>query len=110
VPIAVLIDKGTYNVEELMALALRTGAKARLFGMPTAGDASQIALYKLRDGSGFTLTIGRYLGVDGTVFHRRGLQPDVRIPEPPRLQGQPEGDPALARALQWLSQTQEAKT
>jgi hypothetical protein len=34
----------------------------------------------------------------------------VRIPEPPRLQGQPEGDPALARALQWLSQTQEAKT
>jgi carboxyl-terminal processing protease len=110
VPIAVLIDKGTYNVAELMALALRTGAKARLFGMPTAGDASQIALYKLRDGSGFTLTIGRYLGVDGTVFHRRGLQPDVRIPEPPRLQGQPEGDPALARALQWLSQTQEAKT
>jgi carboxyl-terminal processing protease len=110
VPIAVLIDKGTYNVAELMALALRTGAKARLFGMPTAGDASQIALYKLRDGSGFTLTIGRYLGVDGTVFHQRGLQPDVRIPEPPRLQGQPEGDPALARALQWLSQTQEAKT
>ncbi len=110
VPIAVLIDKGTYNVAELMALALRTGAKARLFGMPTAGDASQIALYKLRDGSGFTLTVGRYLGVDGTGFHQRGIQPDVRIPDPPRLQGQPEGDPALARALQWLSQTQEAKT
>jgi C-terminal processing protease CtpA/Prc len=110
VPIAVLIDKGTYNVAELMALALRTGAKAQLFGMPTAGDASQIALYKLRDGSGFTLTIGRYLGVDGTGFHQRGIQPDVRIADAPRLQGQPEGDPALARALQWLSQTKEAKT
>jgi C-terminal processing protease CtpA/Prc len=110
VPIAVLIDKGTYNVAELMALALRTGAKARLFGMATAGDASQIALYKLRDGSGFTLTVGRYLGADGTVFHQRGVQPGVRIPDLPRLQGQPEGDPALARALQWLSQAQEANT
>lgn len=104
VPIAVLIDRGTYNVAELTALALRTGAKARLFGMPTAGDASQIALYKLIDGSGFTMTVGRYLGADGTTFHQRGVQPDVRVPDEPRMRGQPEGDPALARAIQWLSQ------
>ncbi len=110
VPIAVLIDRGTYNVAELTALALRTGAKARLFGMPSAGDASQIALYKLRDGSGFTMTVGRYIGADGTVFHQRGVQPDERVAEEPRMRGQIEGDPALARAIQWLSQTKEAKS
>jgi len=102
-PIAVLIDRGTYNVAELTALALRTGAKARLFGMPTAGDASQITLYKLVDGSGFTMTIGRYFGADGTAFHQKGVQPDEHVPDEPRLRGQPEGDPALARAIQWLN-------
>jgi len=108
-PLAVLVDRGTYNVAELTALALRTGAKARLFGMPTAGDASQIALYKLSDGSGFTMTVGRYLSVDGTIFHQRGVQPDERVPEEPRMRGQPEGDPVLARALRWLSQVKEVK-
>jgi C-terminal processing protease CtpA/Prc len=107
-PITVLIDRGTYNVAELTALALRTGAKAKLFGMPTAGDASQIVLYKLRDGSGFTMTVGRYFGADGTAFHQRGVQPDVRVPEEPRMRGQSEGDPVLARAIQWLSQPKEA--
>ncbi|GBC93940.1 Carboxy-terminal processing protease CtpB [bacterium HR15] len=107
-PIAVLIDRGTYNLAELTALALRTSAKARLFGMPTAGDASQVALYRLQDGSGFTMTVGRYLGADGTTFHQRGVQPDERVPEEPRMRGQPDGDPALARAIQWLSQEVKA--
>lgn len=110
VPIAVLIDRGTYNLAELMALALRTGAKARLFGMPSAGDASQIALYRLSDGSGFTMTVGRYLGADGTVFHQRGVQPDERVAEPPRMRGQIQGDAALARAIQWLSRAKEVQS
>ncbi|MDW8107942.1 MAG: S41 family peptidase [Armatimonadota bacterium] len=105
-PIAVLIDRGTYNVAELTALAIRQGAQARLFGMPTFGDASQTSLYRLKDGSAFTLTVGRYVGVDGTVFHQRGVQPDVRVPAEPRMRGQLGGDPALERALQWLA-TQE---
>lgn len=105
--IAVLIDGGTYNVAELMALALRTGAKARLIGMPTAGDASQAALYQLKDGSAFTLTVGRYYGADGTAFDQRGVQPDDRVASSPTLRGQPNGDPALDRALSWLAQSQK---
>ena len=105
--IAVLIDGGTYNVTELMALALRTGAKARLIGMPTAGDASQAVLYQLKDGSAFTLTVGRYYGADGTVFDKRGVQPDDRVTSSPTMRGQPNGDPALDRALSWLAQSQK---
>ncbi len=107
--IAVLVDRGTYNVAEMMALALRTGAKARLFGTTTAGDASQTVLYKLQDGSAFTLTVGRYYGADDTAFHQRGVQPDERIAESPRMRGQPNGDPALDRALRWLSTTPSQK-
>lgn len=105
-PIAILVDRGTYNVAELTALATRQNATARIFGMPTFGDASQTSLYQLKDGSAFTLTVGRYIGVDGTKFHQRGVQPDVRVAAEPRMRGQIGGDPALERAIQWLA-TQE---
>lgn len=106
-PIAVLVDQGTYNVAELVALALKTGAKARLFGVPTAGDAAQTALYRLKDNSAFTLTVGRYYGADGSSFDKRGVQPDERIAAAPTMRGQPNGDPALDKALAWLTQVQK---
>lgn len=108
-PIAVLVDRGTYNVAELTALAIRHTANARIFGMPTFGDASQTSLYQLKDGSGFTLTVGRYVALDGTKFHQKGVQPDVRIAAEPRMRGQLGGDPALERALRWL-QSQEKRS
>jgi carboxyl-terminal processing protease len=108
-PVAVLVDRGTYNVAELMALSIRQTANARIFGMPTFGDASQTNLYRLKDGSGFTLTVGRYMGLDGTKFHQKGVQPDVRIAAEPRMRGQMGGDPALERALSWL-QSQEKRS
>ncbi|MFQ3610865.1 MAG: S41 family peptidase [Fimbriimonadales bacterium] len=107
--IAVLVDRGTYNLAELMALALRTGAKAHLFGTTTAGDAAQTALYRLDDGSAFTLTVGRYYGTDNTAFHQRGIQPDERVAEAVRMRGQPNGDPVLDRALRWLSTAPKEK-
>jgi carboxyl-terminal processing protease len=86
-PVAVLVDRGTYNVAELTALAIRQTANARIFGMPTFGDASQTNLYQLKDGSGFTLTVGRYMGLDGAKFHQKGVQPDVRVAAEPRMRG-----------------------
>ncbi|MCX7992797.1 MAG: S41 family peptidase, partial [Fimbriimonadales bacterium] len=108
-PIAVLVDRGTYNVAELTALAVRQTAMARVFGMPTFGDASQTNLYQFKDGSGFTLTVGRYMGADGTKFHQRGVQPDERVAAEPRMRGQLGGDPVLERAVKWLA-TQEKKS
>ncbi|MCX7925720.1 MAG: S41 family peptidase [Fimbriimonadales bacterium] len=108
-PIAVLVDRGTYNVAELTALAVRQTTQARIFGMPTFGDASQTNLYQFKDGSGFTLTVGRYMGVDGTKFHQRGVQPDERVAAEPRMRGQLGGDPVLERAIKWLA-TQEKKS
>jgi carboxyl-terminal processing protease len=108
-PVAVLADRGTYNVAELTALAIRQTANARIFGMPTFGDASQTNLYQLKDGSGFTLTVGRYVGLDGAKFHQKGVQPDVRVAAEPRMRGQLGGDPALERAISWL-QSQEKRS
>lgn len=103
-PIAVLTNRGTYNVAELMALVLRTEVNAPLIGMPTYGDASALTLYKLRDGSGFTLTVGRYIGQDGTFFHGRGLEPGVRVAQEPLQRGLPGADAALDHALRALEQ------
>jgi carboxyl-terminal processing protease len=98
-PVVVLTNQGTYNVAEMFALALRTGAKAILVGMPTYGEASEISIYNLQDGSAFTLTTGRYMGSDGTDFHRRGIQPDQRVAGEPKMMGQIGADPALDRAI-----------
>ena len=108
-PVAVLVDRGTYNVAELTALAIRQSSNARIFGMPTFGDASQTNLYQLKDGLGFTLTVGRYMGLDGAKFHQKGVQPDVRVAAEPRMRGQLGGDPALERAISWL-QSQEKRS
>ena len=108
-PVAVLVDRGAYNVAEMTALAIRQTANARIIGMPTFGDASQTNLYQLKDGSGFTLTVGRYVGLDGAKFHQKGIQPDVRVAAEPRMRGQLGGDPALERAISWL-QSQEKRS
>lgn len=101
-PLVVLVNRGTYNVAEVMALALKSESKAKLVGMPTFGEASEIAMYNLNDGSAFTLTTGRYIGSNGTVFHQKGVQPDLRVAAEPKMQGVPEGDPALTAALNLL--------
>lgn len=101
-PVVVLTNRGTYNVAEMFALALKTGAKATVVGTPTYGDASEISIYNLQDGSAFTLTTGRYLGSDGTDFHQRGIQPDSRVTEDPKMVGQTGADPALDRAVSIL--------
>ncbi|NUL81294.1 MAG: hypothetical protein HUU60_01060 [Armatimonadetes bacterium] len=103
IPMVVLVNKGTYNVAEFVASALKNQAKSALIGEATFGDASEIALFKLSDNSGFTLTLGRYLNPDGTEFHGTGVQPQVKVAEKPTKMGDPAADPALKQAISTLT-------
>ena len=50
VPMVVLVDDQTSSSAEMLALALREHAKARLVGRPTAGALTMPAMMPLRDG------------------------------------------------------------
>jgi len=96
--LVVLVNEGTEGASEVLAGALRDCAKARLIGQTTWGDAWQRTAYTFPDGSGYTLTTGKYLTPAGVNFNRLGLKPDAVVPMSPAHIGG-EGDTQLQRAL-----------
>jgi carboxyl-terminal processing protease len=94
-PLVVLINGGTANTAELLAAALQSKG-AKLVGTPTFGDASDVKLILLRDGSGFTMTVGKLQTVTQAEFAGVGIKPDVSVPGG-------TGDEVLNRAVGVLS-------
>lgn len=94
-PIAVLVNRGTDNTAELLAAALQSKG-AKLVGSSTFGDAGDVKLITLRDGSGFTMTVGKLLTATRGRFGGVGLKPDVLVPDT-------AGDGPLNRAVDVLS-------
>lgn len=95
-PIVVLIDGGTANTSELLAAVLHASG-SKLIGAPTFGDATDVKPVRLRDGSGFTMTVGKLLTADRTDFAGVGLKPDIAVADTPGA------DAPLQRALAELS-------
>jgi len=79
-PVAVLINRGTANTAELLASALQARG-ARLIGSESFGDSSDVKLIQLRDGSGFTMTVGKLLSAAKTEFGGTGVKPDLPVAE-----------------------------
>ena len=94
-PIAVLVNGGTANTAEMLAAALQSGG-AKLIGTKTFGDASDVKLIVLRDGAGFTMTVGKLMTNGHTEFGGQGIKPDVVAPDTP-------GSDMLDRAVGVLS-------
>ncbi len=94
-PIVVLVNGGTANTAELLASALQSKG-AKLVGSTTFGDASDVKLITLKDGSGFTMTVGKLLTAAHGNFGGQGIKPDVALPST-------SGDAPLNRAVDVLS-------
>lgn len=94
-PVAVLVNGGTANTAELLASALQAKG-AKLVGSTTFGDASDVKLITLRDGSGFTMTVGKLTTAAHGVFGGLGIKPDVSLPST-------GGDAPIDRAVDVLS-------
>jgi carboxyl-terminal processing protease len=94
-PIVVLVNGGTANTAELLASALQSKG-AKLVGSTTFGDASDVKLITLHDGSGFTMTVGKLMTAAHGDFGGLGIKPDVVLPNT-------SGDAPLDRAVDVLS-------
>jgi carboxyl-terminal processing protease len=64
--ITVLVNEGTAREAELFAIALRDRANAKLIGGPTAQLGLLSDRYTLSDESGYTLTRGHFVDLQGT--------------------------------------------
>ncbi|NMG08037.1 carboxyl-terminal processing protease CtpB [Brasilonema sp. UFV-L1] len=107
-PLVVLVDGNSASASEILTGALRDNNRAVIVGSKTFGKALVQQLYSLSDGSGLTVTVGRYFTPKGTDINKIGIMPDVKIDltdeqlrqlaTNPALIGT-QSDPQYARAL-----------
>jgi C-terminal processing protease CtpA/Prc len=111
-PIAVLVDRDTASTAEIVAGALQTTARARLYGEVTAGKGVGQSTVPLSHGGELRLVTFAWSLPDGRSIDGWGLTPDVPVRERglahtagddvARVVAEPERDPTLAAALRDL--------
>jgi carboxyl-terminal processing protease len=106
VPLAVLVNRGTYGAAELTASAIEGAKRGDVVGERTFGGGSVQKTIDLPDGSALLLTVAKYEGPDGKKIQDEAVTPTVQAgqatdddndPETP-----PKGDEPLNKALQLL--------
>ena len=86
VPIVVLIDGASASASEIVAGALQDTGRATIVGLHSYGKAKVQTVMELDDGSALVLTTAVYLTPkkrDISKQESRGIQPDVKFPDPP---------------------------
>lgn len=78
-PMAVLVNSGSYSAAEFFAAALREYDAAIVVGEQTVGKGYFQTTYKLTDGSAVSLSIGKYFTPKGVSLAENGVTPDVAV-------------------------------
>jgi len=78
-PMAVLVNGGSYSAAEFFAAALREYDAAVTVGEKTTGKGYFQSVFKLKDGSAVGLSIGKYYTPNGVSLEGVGIDPDVKV-------------------------------
>lgn len=78
-PMAVLVNEGSYSAAEFFAAALSEYEWATVVGTQTSGKGYFQVTYRLSDGSAVGLSIGKYTTPKGISLQNVGIIPDLVI-------------------------------
>ncbi len=103
-PVAILVDELSASTTEILAVAMQRLGRARVFGVPSAGQALPALLTRLPNGDRLMYVIGDFAGPGGGRIEGTGVNPDELTPLSKRalLAGR---DDALEAAFSWISKT-----
>lgn len=81
-PLVVLVDKYTASAAEITAGAIQDYRVGTLLGTKTFGKGVVQSIYNLPDHSALKITTARYVTPLGRDINKKGITPDVTIPDP----------------------------
>lgn len=131
VPLVLITDRATASGAELAAAAILDSGRGKVVGERTYGLAAFQKTIKLDDGAALILSVAKYYRPSGKAIQDGGVEPSdpvdaaelrryrlsemgdptVEVPPeatPPSLEGDPEKDPYLKKALEILKAAPEA--
>jgi carboxyl-terminal processing protease len=99
--VAILVDELSASTTEILAAAMQRLGRARVFGVPSAGQALPALLTRLPTGDRLMYVIGDFAGPGGGRIEGTGVIPDEPTPLSRRalLAGR---DDALEAAVAWI--------
>lgn len=109
-PMAVLVNGGSYSAAEFFAAALEEYDWAIVVGEQTSGKGHYQNTFELNDGSAVGLSVGRYCTPNGVDLEGVGITPEIYIEVDSETAAkisagilEPEADPQIQAALAALA-------
>jgi carboxyl-terminal processing protease len=101
VPVAVLVGPDSASAAEMFAAGMQVLGRARVVGMPSAGNTENLYSYSFDDGSRLLVAQVAYRLPDGTLLEGRGVIPD-RYVDAEWWLFPPDDDPQVLAAVEEL--------
>jgi carboxyl-terminal processing protease len=101
VPVAVLVGPDSASAAEMFAAGMQVLGRARIVGLPSAGNTENLYSYTFDDGSRLLVAQVAYRLPDGTLIEGRGVLPD-RVVDVEWWRYPPDSDPQLLAAIEEL--------
>ncbi|OQY22720.1 MAG: hypothetical protein B6I35_05450 [Anaerolineaceae bacterium 4572_32.2] len=102
VPLVVLVNGGSASASEIVAGALQDHERAILIGELTFGKGSVQRPFTLSDDSELRVTSALWFTPNDQAIHGQGISPDIEAPWPVDEELEPDQDPQLERAVEYL--------
>lgn len=99
-PCVVLVDEGSASASEIVAGAIQDTGSGTLVGTKTYGKGSVQTILKLDGGAAMKLTIAKYYTPNGRSINGVGIEPDVHIELPKKVEGTVLQDTQLDKAVE----------
>jgi C-terminal peptidase prc len=99
VPITVLTGPETISAAEMFAAGMQVLGRAKVVGLPSAGNTENLYTYDFEDGSRILLAEVAYKLPDGTLIEGRGVIPD-RTLDAEWWRYAPDNDPQIVAAIE----------